>query len=90
MLYIPIPPLRAFHAPILKVPFLLANGIATYRALTPPGEPPLVKEQEKAESTPRIVLQYPILQTVINTCAKASKVRYDYLIISKCLIVNVL
>lgn len=73
MLYIPIPPACAFHAPILKVPFLLANGIAAYRALTPPEEPPLAKEREKSQCAPSIMLQYPILYKVIKACAKASK-----------------
>ncbi|KAI1791148.1 hypothetical protein LXA43DRAFT_889735 [Ganoderma leucocontextum] len=73
MLYIPLPPAHAFHAPILKVPFLLANGIASYRALTPPEEPPLAKEREKAESVPGVMLRYPILHRAIRVCARASK-----------------
>ena len=77
MLYIPIPPVRAFHAPILKVPFLLANGVASYRALTPPDEPPLAKEREKAQSAPGILVRYPALNKVIKVCAKGSKVRFD-------------
>ena len=75
MIYLPIPPARAFHAPILKVPFLLANGIASCRALTPPEEPPLAREREKAQFAPGFLLRYPALYKAIIACIKASKVR---------------
>ncbi|KAM5543050.1 hypothetical protein V8D89_003434 [Ganoderma adspersum] len=73
MFFMLIPPACAFYAPIVKVPFLLANGIFTFRGFTAPGKPPSTRERQKAEPAPGIALRYPIVHKVLHARRIATK-----------------
>ena len=90
MLFMPIQPACAFYGPIVKVPFLLANGIFTFRGLTPPGKPPSTREQQKAESSPDVVLQHPMMHKVRYAPRITSKMRHRYCVRLLGLITNIL
>ena len=77
MLYMPISPAYALHAPVIKVPFLLANGFFTFRGFTAPEKPPLTREREKAEPAPGITLRYPKVHYVLQRLRMTSMVRHE-------------
>nr|VWO95730.1 C-24(28) sterol reductase [Ganoderma boninense] len=72
MLTVPVLPTYALQAPIIKVPFLLANAIFSYRGFTPPEKPPLAREREKAEPAPSVTLQYPTVNGLLLGLKSAS------------------